>query len=597
MDNKRNLIHNLFFAIGYILKIDPMYIFLTIFSAIFNSVYNLFNIVIIKLIVDAMQDKKAEVFYHYIIIVFLVGIVISAINAALSNVITPKMLNRIKNEIQKSIFKGYVKYDFSYANNRHFYDKYYYVLENGESAITSTVNCFGGLITDIITIIGISYLVFYYGYLIILLILGFVVISFIYSIKVEQKQYLFKEVTTILRRKLDYVRRIFYMPDYFKDLRVNDNKIFYDTIDDSCFKINLQINRWGYIISIFSFINNMCIILLNVITIFIFGIKVINGTITLGAFTMLYSGTQKLSSSLIKLFSTFQALYQNSLNIDEFRVFLENNNFKNYVGDVEEDVDKKIGGIRIRDVSYSYLDKKVISNLNIDIKKGTVNFIIGKNGTGKSTLVHLLAGLLTPQEGIIYCYDSNNEKINGKHTKYVSTAFQDFKIYNFSILQNVTMKNVADDSDKVRAYSILKSIKLDEKIGILEKGIYTELSGEFSKNGINFSIGELQRISLARAIFKNKDIIILDEFTSFSDAEIKFCILNYIRKIYKDKIVLIVTHDYSLIQEEDNVIFLQENGNYRVGRINELIEYKNQKGQNAFQIKQDVLKLLIFSVL
>ncbi len=582
MDNKRNLIHNLFFAIGYILKIDPMYIFLTIFSAIFNSVYNLFNIVIIKLIVDAMQDKKAEVFYHYIIIVFLVGIVISAINAALSNVITPKMLNRIKNEIQKSIFKGYVKYDFSYANNRHFYDKYYYVLENGESAITSTVNCFGGLITDIITIIGISYLVFYYGYLIILLILGFVVISFIYSIKVEQKQYLFKEVTTILRRKLDYVRRIFYMPDYFKDLRVNDNKIFYDTIDDSCFKINLQINRWGYIISIFSFINNMCIILLNVITIFIFGIKVINGTITLGAFTMLYSGTQKLSSSLIKLFSTFQALYQNSLNIDEFRVFLENNNFKNYVGDVEEDVDKKIGGIRIRDVSYSYLDKKVISNLNIDIKKGTVNFIIGKNGTGKSTLVHLLAGLLTPQEGIIYCYDSNNEKINGKHTKYVSTAFQDFKIYNFSILQNVTMKNVADDSDKVRAYSILKSIKLDEKIGILEKGIYTELSGEFSKNGINFSIGELQRISLARAIFKNKDIIILDEFTSFSDAEIKFCILNYIRKIYKDKIVLIVTHDYSLIQEEDNVIFLQGNGNYRVGRINELIEYKNQKGQNAF---------------
>ena len=257
MDNKRNLIHNLFFAIGYILKIDPMYIFLTIFSAIFNSVYNLFNIVIIKLIVDAMQDKKAEVFYHYIIIVFLVGIVISAINAALSNVITPKMLNRIKNEIQKSIFKGYVKYDFSYANNRHFYDKYYYVLENGESAITSTVNCLGGLITDIITIIGISYLVFYYGYLIILLILGFVVISFIYSIKVEQKQYLFKEVTTILRRKLDYVRRIFYMPDYFKDLRVNDNKIFYDTIDDSCFKINLQINRWGYIISIFSFINNL----------------------------------------------------------------------------------------------------------------------------------------------------------------------------------------------------------------------------------------------------------------------------------------------------------------------------------------------------
>ncbi len=69
---------------------------------------------------------------------------------------------------------------------------------------------------------------------------------------------------------------------------------------------------------------------------------------------------------------------------------------------------------------------------------------------------------------------------------------------------------------------------------------------------------------MVRAIFKDKDVIILDEFTSFSDSEIKFQVLNYIRELYKDKIIIVVTHDYSLIQESDHVVCLQDNGKYSI---------------------------------
>lgn len=569
MGKGKHFVSGLYFAFIYVLKISPLYVFLTIFSAIFNSAYNLFNIVIIKAIIDSMQVKEYRLFYFYLMLIWGIGIITMLFNNVLSNIIVPRILNKIKNETQKHIFSGYMGYNYEYVNNKEFYDKYYYILENSENSFTSTTNALGELITSIITILGVVYIVSYYDYIIMLITLSLVVLSFICSMKAEKKQYLFKEFTTMLRRKVDYVRRIFYMPDYFKDLRVNDTNVFYNILDSSCDKLNDEISNWGRIIGLLSFCSGICVIMLNIFTMFIFGAKVINGTITLGTFTMLYSGTQRLSASLTKFFSTVQILYKNSLNISKFRNFFSEDNHK----EVDENKNRigKIKKIKLENVSYGYLNKQVIYNLNIDIKAGQVYFIVGKNGTGKSTLIHLIAGLLNPCQGSIIYYDENNRKLNNKFEQHISVAFQDFKVYNFNILQNITMKYIASEEDEYKVHELLKAVKLDDKIGKLREGIFTDLSGEFSKDGTNFSVGELQRLSLARAIFKDRDVIILDEFTSFSDVEIKFHILNYMRELYRKKILIVVTHDYSLIQENDNVIYLKENGEYSIGSANELL--------------------------
>lgn len=170
----------------YIFKISRLYAVLTIFSAIFNSAYNLFNIVIIKAIVDSMQYDEYNMFNFYLIIILEVGTTTTIFNAILSNVIIPKILSRIKNEIQKQIFRGYVEYDYEHVNNKQFYDEYYFILENSESAFTSTTSALGELITSIITILGVVYLVFYYDYIIMFIILGLVLLSFICSMKIEK---------------------------------------------------------------------------------------------------------------------------------------------------------------------------------------------------------------------------------------------------------------------------------------------------------------------------------------------------------------------------------------------------------------------------
>ena len=284
---------------------------------------------------------------------------------------------------------------------------------------------------------------------------------------------------------------------------------------------------------------------------------------------MLYNGTQRLSASMNQFFLTVQILYKNSLNVNKFRNF--------FLADKNKEIDKnnnRIGNIKkikLENVCYGYLNKQVIYNFNIDIKAGQVYFIVGKNGTGKSTLIHLIAGLLKPCQGSINYYDENNHKLNYKFEQHISVAFQDFKVYNFNILQNITMKYKTSEEDEYKVNELLKEVKLDNKIGKLREGIFTELSGEFSKDGTNFSVGELQRLSLARAIFKDRDVIILDEFTSFSDVEIKFQILNYMRELYRKRVLIVVTHDYSLIQKNDKVIYLKDNGEYNIGSANEIL--------------------------
>lgn len=545
---------NILYAIIYIYRISPLYVNLTIITAVINSLYNIFNIIIIKNIVESIQNININLFYKYVLIIFVVGVLVVTINSVLSNLIMPRILNKIRNSIKKDIFKGYMYYDYSVANNKSFYNLYYYVLENSEDTFNSTINSIGELITDVITVMGVTYLFYLYDLFVLLFIICCVVLSFIFSIGIKRKQYLFSLETTIYRRQIDYIRRIFYLPDYFKELRSTNPEWLYNLMDESSQNIEKEIYNWGKKTSFFEIASNLCNVFMNLVIIIIFGKNAIKGDISLGIFTMLYSGAQKLSDCLIRFFSTIEVLYKNSLVIDKYRTFVDK--------DIKAPKSKKnsenhLSKVILENVSYGYSKDMIISKINLELKKGLIYFMIGKNGCGKSTLAYLISKLLSPTEGKVYYIDEENNIITSNCINNVSIAFQDFKIYNFSILQNIVLKNTCSIEDINKVYRLLRIVKLDKKILNLEEGIHTILSGEFSDSGINFSVGELQRISLCRALFSDSDIIILDEFTSFSDVDTKYEILNFIRHEFKDKIIIIITHDYTLISECDKIIQLK----------------------------------------
>ena len=173
------------------------------------------------------------------------------------------------------------------------------------------------------------------------------------------------------------------------------------------------------------------------------------------------------------------------------------------------------------------VEKKVFEKLSINIKLKQKIGIIGETGSGKSTFVDLLMGLLTPTKGKIYVdeLELNNETLKSWQSK-ISHVPQNIFLINESILKNITFGINDDSFDEKRLSNSIKDAQLDNFIRELPDGLNTEIG----ENGINISGGQKQRIGIARALYKSKEILILDEATSALDYETEKNIMRNILK-------------------------------------------------------------------
>ena len=199
-------------------------------------------------------------------------------------------------------------------------------------------------------------------------------------------------------------------------------------------------------------------------------------------------------------------------------------------------------------VTFTYKDKKIIDNQNFAFYEGEHIGIIGESGSGKSTFLRLLAGLLSPDVGIIsVSHETKPEDI----MKKISMVMQDAMIMPLTIRENIVLgKEVSDE----RLDEIIKATKLDEWVSSLEKGVDTYLGDRANE----LSGGQAQRISIARAMCKDVDIILLDEPTSSLDKETGKEVLEALDVLTKGKTVVHVTHQTDWLTGYDRIISLKE---------------------------------------
>ena len=211
--------------------------------------------------------------------------------------------------------------------------------------------------------------------------------------------------------------------------------------------------------------------------------------------------------------------------------------------------------IKIKGVSYTYPDKKnaSLTNINFNVKKNKITGIVGPTGSGKTTLITLIAGLIKPSEGSLIM---DNQKLKNSNVSawknMIAYVPQETIIIDGSISDNITL-GLESNIDKFKIIEALKTAKLDKFLP------YIGSKNMMGERGIKISGGERQRIGLARAIYDNKEIIILDEPFSALDKKTAEKILTDIKKLKKYTII-IVTHDKFVIPFCDNVITLS-NGN------------------------------------
>lgn len=219
-----------------------------------------------------------------------------------------------------------------------------------------------------------------------------------------------------------------------------------------------------------------------------------------------------------------------------------------------ENIDLKRYDIDFNNVTFSYDKTKIIDNINLHIKEGTITAIVGPSGSGKTTLCNLLARFYKIDSGNITIGKTNIERLSQDSLmKNLSIVFQDVYLFNDSVLNNIKFSNPNASYDTV--VKIAKKACCHDFIMQLPKG-YDTVIGEA---GNTLSGGQKQRISIARAMLKDSPIIILDEATASVDPENEVLIQSALRFLTKNKTVIIIAHRLATIQNADNIVVL-ENG-------------------------------------
>lgn len=291
-------------------------------------------------------------------------------------------------------------------------------------------------------------------------------------------------------------------------------------------------------------------LIVNILTILILAYAVLNTSLSVGAIVTIVMLLGKAYQP-IAIFNVEYVDYKlNQVAIDRFVELLDLKDDPNLI---EGKTIKKIKGkIEFKNVCFSYNDKKeIIKDLSFKIEPKSSVILTGESGIGKSTILKLLTGLIKPDKGKILIDGKDLSKINlNSFYDHVSYIPQESPIFDGTLRENIIFDEKVEDQ---RIYEVLKLVGLQNFYIKLDSGLDTELG----EKGVKVSGGERQRIALARLFFDNSKIIILDEATNAIDDKTKNIVFSNILDYFKDKTILIVSHDTSIFSKTNKVIQLK----------------------------------------
>lgn len=427
-----------------------------------------------------------------------------------------------------------------------------------------------------------------------LMMIIFIVISFgivkISSFFTKRDKIKFSDAMAPTWRKMNYLESTTKNFDFAKDIRLfNMSNAFFNQLSgvNETYK---ELNRKHHNRMVLCEVSLGSVLIVQKILMYTWLVyNVVTGAYQISDFVLYVGLVSTFHASVGYVNWIYSDMRTNSLMINDYR------NFVDWKED-RETADEKDGHIteinldkfefRFENVSFKYPghDNYVLKNVNLTIKNGAKLAVVGVNGAGKTTFIKLMMKLYEPSEGRILLNDVDIKEYNREeYFKLFSPVFQNVECFAMPIYQNISFAE-EDKTDMNKINEVLEQSGLSEKINSYEKGIHTNLLKIFDKEGIDLSGGEKQRLAMARALYKDGKVIILDEPTAALDALAEDRMYREFENMIHGKTAVFISHRLGSTRFCDKIAMFEDGTIVEEGTHEELMA-KNGKYAYMFGIQ------------
>ena len=582
----KNFFSRLFYIFGLVWQTRPWILFALLFIAIIQGIMPVVKSLVAAGIINELTaifvalEKGTDASFDATMRLLIIQFALIFLTSIISNV--EMMVTRISgelvvNHVNTKIMKKAKTIDIASFDRPEFYEK----LENASrEAGSRPIMILRSTFQIMSTVISmVSYIVILWAispaapWLIIALSLPSAIITFSY----RKKNFNYMRRNSKSRRELSYYSglttnkdmakelRIFGLYDHFTEKYTDVFKKYFKGLKGLFIKegvLNISVSIVSAVVNCFLFL-------------YIAG-QVFAGNIEVGDYSLYTGALNSVSGGITTFIATMSSIYEGTLFIDNLITFMDEEQTVAPILTEECPEPRKVKHrtghrIELQNVSFRYpgTERFVIKDFSAVLEPGDTVVLVGLNGAGKTTLIKLITRLYDPTEGRILLdgHDIREYDLKELYSLY-GIIFQDFGKYAVSVRDNITFSRIGDPVDENAVLEAAEKSSSTQFIAKLPNEYNTSLTRVFEKDGIELSIGQWQKLSIARAFYSDSDILILDEPTASLDAIAEQEIYNQFDTLRKDKTTIFVSHRLSSATVADKILVidggvLTEQGNHQ----------------------------------
>lgn len=574
----KRLISNVMYVMRFAFKYDSKMAAAYIVSMCANTAaYTVVNTFLLKEIIDILM-AGADILsvVKVLAVIAVVDAVGLAVHIGLENYFHTRQV-RVNGAIQRELMEKARLMDLKYYDIPEYYDDFVIAAAQSESMVSLAITSVGRITANLLAMLIAGTLIMTMNPIIAIFPVTGFIINIITRFIITRLEYQYSLEKAKIGRKADYSKRVFYQPEYAKEIKLTGiEEALMEQYDEAIREERKMAIKYSLKILPPTLINWICtftVCQFFAVPVYLAYLAIEKQSIALGDVASLKNASNNIKSRLDDMnygLVDFQTVGQYA---EKFRRFMDNEvNIEGCEGEVpvpENDCTLELKNVSFK---YKYSENYVIRNVNLTVKKGEKLALVGENGAGKSTLIKLIMRLYDVTEGEITFGGVDIRRLNTRdYRRKIGTVFQDFQIYGAALSENVKTDFVTE-SDRERITAALQKADLGNKLAKLPNGIDTELTKEFSESGTMLSGGEAQKAAIARIFMRDTPIAILDEPSSALDPIAEYRLNRSMMENAENQAVILISHRLSTTKDADRIVLLEHGHIAESGTHSELLE-------------------------